>query len=161
MFLRYQIKTIIFSDNFILITILCDSYKRRKTLMKKIYQRLMKLTDRKQQQIYRNSYFRSLRQRYCFLFSHNSLIKSIVLRIYLSRKIDFEKLMKQLKNFQNYNYLYKFRISRSSSHLILFSIEISLIIANTTVFMLRSTLFNEFLISVNRLKRRVLDLIFA
>ena len=34
--LRYQIKTIIFSDNFILITISCDSYKRRKTLMKKI-----------------------------------------------------------------------------------------------------------------------------
>ena len=35
--LRYQIKTIIFSDNSILITIPCDLYKRRKTLMKKIY----------------------------------------------------------------------------------------------------------------------------
>ena len=45
--LRYQIKTIIFSDNFILITISYNSYKRRKTLMKKIYQRFVKLTDRK------------------------------------------------------------------------------------------------------------------
>ena len=34
--LRYQTKTIISLNNSILIIILCDSYKRRKTLMKKI-----------------------------------------------------------------------------------------------------------------------------
>ena len=121
--LRYQIKTIIFSDNFILITISCDSYKRRKTLMKKICQRFMKLTDRKRQQIYRNSYFRLLRQRYRFSFSHNSLIKSIISKIYLSRKADFKRSMKRSRNLQNYNCLYKPRIPRSSSHFIFFRLK--------------------------------------
>ena len=115
----YQIKTIIFSDNSILITILCDSYKKRKTLMKKIYQRFMRSTDRKRQQMYRNSYFRLLRQRHRFSSSHNSLIKSIVSKIYLSRKVDFEESMKRSRNLQNYNRLCKSRISRSSSHFIL------------------------------------------
>ena len=103
----------------ILIIISCDSYKRRKTLMKKICQRFMRSTDRKRQQMYRNSYFRLLRQRHCSSSSHNSLIKSIVSKVYLSRKIDFEKSMKRLKNFQNYNRLCKSRILRSSSHFIL------------------------------------------
>ena len=116
--MRYQIKTIIFSDNSILITISCDLYKRRKTLMKKICQRFMRSTDRKRQQMYWNLYFQLLRQRHRLFSSHNSLIKSIVSRIYLSRKIDFEKSMKRLKNLQNYNRLCKFRISQSSSHFI-------------------------------------------
>ena len=101
-----------------LIIILCDLYKRKKTLMKKICQRFMRSTDRKRQQMYRNSYFRLLRQRHRFSSSHNSLIKSIVSKIYLSRKIDFEESMKRLKNFQNYNHLCKSRILRSSSHFI-------------------------------------------
>ena len=116
--MRYQIKTIIFFDNSILITISCDSYKRRKTLMKKICQRFIKSTDRERQQMYWNSYFRLLRQRHRSSSSHNSLIKSIVSKVYLSRKIDFEKSMKRSINFQNYNRLYKSRISRSSSHFI-------------------------------------------
>ena len=120
----YQIKTIIFSDNSILITILCDSYKKRKTLMKKIYQRFMRSTDRKRQQMYRNSCFRLLRQRHRSFSSHNSLIKSIVSRIYLSRKIDFERSIKRSKNLQNYNRLCKFRISRSSSHFIFFRLKL-------------------------------------
>ena len=117
--MRYQIKTIISSDNSILITISCDSYKRRKTLMKEICQRFVRSTDRKRQQMYRNSYFRLLRQRHRFSSSHNSLIKSIVSKIYLSRKVDFGELMKRSRNFQNYNRLYKFRILRSLSHFIL------------------------------------------
>ena len=88
MLLRYQIKTIIFSDNFILITIPCDSYKRRKTLMKEICQRFIKSTNRKRQQMCRNSYFQLLRQRHRSSSLHNSLIKSIVSKVYLPRKID-------------------------------------------------------------------------
>ena len=122
--MRYQIKTIIFFDNSILITISCNSYKRKKTLMKKIYQRFMRSTDRKRQQMYRNSCFRLLRQRHRFSPSHNSLIKSIVSKIYLSRKADFEESMKQSRNLQNYNCLYKSRIPRPSSHSILSRLEL-------------------------------------
>ena len=68
--------------------------------------------------MYRNSYFRLLQQRYCFSSSHNSLIKSIISKIFLSQRIDFEKSMKRLKNFQNYNRLYKRRNSRPSSYFI-------------------------------------------
>ena len=102
----------------ILIIISYDLYKRKKTLMKKIYQRFMRSADRKQQQMYRNSYFRSLRQRHRFSSLYNSLIKSIVSKIYLLRKIDFEESTKPLKNFQNYNRLCKSWISRSLSHFI-------------------------------------------
>ena len=121
--MRYQIKTIIFSNNLILITILCDSYKKRKTLIKKIYQRFIKSADRKRQQIYQNLYFQLMRQRHRFSSSHNSLIKSIVSKIYLSQKIDFEKSMKWLKNLQNYNRLCKSRISRILSHFIFFRLK--------------------------------------
>ena len=76
--------------------------------MKKIYQKFMKSTNRERQQMYQNFYFRLLQQRHCFFPSHNSLIKSIILKIYLSRKTDFERSMKRLKNIQNYNRLYKF-----------------------------------------------------
>ena len=127
MLLRYQIKTIIFSDNSILITILCDLYKRKKTLIKKICQRFMRLTDRTRQQIYWNSYFWLLRQRHRFFSSHNLLIKSIVSKIYLSRKADFEKSIKWSKNLQNYNHLYKSRISRPSSHFIFFRLTFHLL----------------------------------
>ena len=116
--MHYQIKTIIFSGNFIFITISYDSYKRKKTLIKDICQRFIKSTDRKRQQIYRNSYFRLLWQRHRSS-SHNSLTKSIVSKIYLSRKVDFERSMKRFKNFQNYNRLCKSRLSRSSPHFIL------------------------------------------
>ena len=122
--MRYQIKTIIFFNNLILITISCDLYKRRKTLMKKICQRFVKSTDRKRQQMYRNSYFRLLRQRHRSSSSHNSLIKSIVSKIYLSQKIDFEKSMKWSKNLQNYNRLCKSWISRSLSHFIFFRLKL-------------------------------------
>ena len=121
--MRYQIKTIIFSNNDILITISCDSYKRRKILIKKIYQRFVKSTNRKRQQMCSNSYFWLLRQRYCFFSSHNSLIKSIVSKIYLSRKTDFEKSIKRSRNFQNYNRLCKFQIPRSSSYFIFFRLK--------------------------------------
>ena len=117
--MRYQIKIIISFDNLILITISCDLYKRRKTLIKEICQKFVKSTDRKRQQMYRNSYFRLLRQRHRFSSSHNSLIKSIVSKVYLSRKADFEESMKRSRNLQNYNRLCKSRISRSSSHFIL------------------------------------------
>ena len=121
--MRYQIKTIISSDNSILITISCDSYKRKKTLMKKICQKFIKSTDRERQQMYWNLYSQLLRQRHRSSLSHNSLIKSIVSKIYLSRKVDFEKSMKRLKNLQNYNRLCKFRISRLSPHFILFRLK--------------------------------------
>ena len=120
MLLRYWIKTIISSENSILITISCDSYKRRKTLMKKIYQRFVRLTDRERQQIYWNLYFRLLQQRHRSFSSHNLLIKSIVSKIYLSRKTNFGRSMKRSRNFQNYNCLCKSWISRFSLHFILF-----------------------------------------
>ena len=129
--------------------------------MKEMYQRFVKSTDRERQQMYQNSYFRLLRQHHRFSSSHNPLIKSIVSKIYLSRKVDFERSMKRSKNLQNYNRLCKSRISRSSSHFIFFSIKTSSIVANAIVFVLRSTLFNEFLISVNQFEQRVLDLIFV
>ena len=121
--MRYQIKTIIFSDNSLLIIISCDSYKRRKTLVKKIYQRFVKSTDRKRQQMYWNLYFQLLQQRHRFSSSYNSLIKSIISKIYLSRKVDFEKSIKRSKNLQNYNRLCKPRISRFSSHFIFFQLN--------------------------------------
>ena len=104
-------------------TISCDSYKRRETLMKKICQKFVKSTDRERQQMYRNPCFRLLRQRHRFSSSHNSLIKSIVSRIYLSRKADFEESMKRSKNLQDYNRLCKSRISRFSPHFILFRLK--------------------------------------
>ena len=91
--------------------------------MKEICQRFVRSTDRKRQQMYRNSYFRLLRQRHRFSSSHNSLIKSIVSKVYLSRKVDFEESIKRLKNLQNYNRLCKSRISRSLSHFILFRLK--------------------------------------
>ena len=103
----------------ILITILCDSYKKRKTLMKEICQRFIRPTDRKRQQMYWNLYFRLLRQCHRFSSLHNSLIKSITSRIYLLQKTDFEKSMKRSRNLQNYNRLCKSQISRSSSYFIL------------------------------------------
>ena len=122
--MRYQIKTIIFFDNSILITNSCDLYKRRKTLIKKIYQRFIISTDRERQQIYRNSYFRLLQQRHYISSSHNSLIKSIVSKIYLSQKIDFEESIKRLKNLQNYSCLCKFRIFQSLSRFTLFRLKL-------------------------------------
>ena len=91
--------------------------------MKEICQRFVRSTDRKRQQMYRNSCFRLLRQRHRSSSSHNSLIKSIVSKIYLPRKIDFEKSIKRSKNLQNYNCLCKSRISRPSSHFILFQLK--------------------------------------
>ena len=111
--------------------------------------------------MYWNSYFRLLRQRHCFLSLYNSLIKLIVLNIYLSQKTDFERSKKRSKNLQNYNCLYKSRISQSLSYFILFRLKLSSIVANVFLFVFRSTLFNEFLISINRFERRVLNLIFA
>ena len=91
--------------------------------MKEICQRFMKSTDRERQQMYRNSCFRLLRQRHRFSSSHNSLIKSIISKIYLSRKIDFEKSMKRLRSLQSYNRLCQFRISRPSSHFNFFRLK--------------------------------------
>ena len=79
----------------------------------------MKSTDWKRQQMYRNLYFQLLQQHHRFFPSHNSLIKSIISKIYLSQKIDFEKSTKRSKNFQNYNRLCKSRIPRSSPYFIL------------------------------------------
>ena len=56
-------------------------------------------------------------------FSHNSLIKSIVSRIYLLRKTDFEKSMKRSRNFQNFNCLCKSQIPRSLSYFIFFRLK--------------------------------------
>ena len=61
----------------------------------------MKSTDRERQQIYRNLYFRLLRQCHCLSSLHNSLIKSIISKIYLSQKVDFEKSIKRSRNLQN------------------------------------------------------------
>ena len=115
----FMIESILFSDNSILITISCDSYKRKKTLMKKIYQKFMRSTYRKRQQTHWNSYFRLLQKRHYSVSSYNSLIKSIVSKIFSSRKVDFEESIKQSRNFQNYNRLCMSRNSQSSSHFIL------------------------------------------